>query len=127
MRPRDVNSLAAVSPLFVCQSSKVNQVKVGGPRLFKGRKGIKNVSPVGSSLDLRPKKRSRAHMEKSDLFGLDDLISKGPLPFQKVKPVEIPVADVCNASEEGDSLDLNRRASSSHGQPAYWSMKWRQL
>ncbi|KAF5815681.1 hypothetical protein HanXRQr2_Chr03g0125771 [Helianthus annuus] len=123
----DVNSSAAVSPMFVCQSSKANQIKVGGPRLFKSRKGKKSVSPVGSSLELRPKKRSRAHMEKRDLFGLDDLISKGPYPFQKVTPVEVPFADVCTASDGGASLDLNRRASCSHGQPAYWSMKWRLL
>ncbi|MFS7994779.1 hypothetical protein Hanom_Chr12g01110111 [Helianthus anomalus] len=113
----EVNSLAAVSPLFVCQRSKVNQEKVGGPRFFKGRKGLRNVSPVGSPPVLRPKKRSRAHLEKSDIFGLDELINKGPYPFQNVKTVEVHVTDDYNVPEGGDSLDLNRRASSSQGQP----------
>ncbi|KAM0055051.1 hypothetical protein Hdeb2414_s0006g00201631 [Helianthus debilis subsp. tardiflorus] len=123
----EVNSSAAVSLMFVCQNSKVNRVKVGGPRICKSRKGKKSVSPVGSPLELRPKKRSRAHMEKNDLFGLDDLISKGPYPFQNATHVEVPFVDICTASEGGASLDLNKGVSCSQGQPSDWSMKWQLL
>ncbi|KAJ0607904.1 hypothetical protein HanPSC8_Chr03g0105471 [Helianthus annuus] len=84
----DFNSSAAVSPKFVSLGSKVNQSKDGGPRFFKRNKGKKCLSHVGSSLEHRPKKRSRVHMEKSELFGLDDLICKGPYSFQKEPPME---------------------------------------
>ncbi|MFS8000841.1 hypothetical protein Hanom_Chr13g01183291 [Helianthus anomalus] len=111
----EFNSSAAVSPRFVSHGTKVNQSKDGGPKYFKRSKGKKSLSPMGSYLEHRPKKRPRAQVEKSELFGLDDLISKGPYSFQDKPPMEVAFVDVSAASEEGVSLDLNRRASCSQG------------
>ncbi|MFS7996258.1 hypothetical protein Hanom_Chr12g01127841 [Helianthus anomalus] len=111
-------SQATLSPRSACHFSKEFFKKDGGPRTFKRYKGRKSFSPVGSSLDPRPKKRQRAQVDKEALFGMDDLIGNGPYSFQNKSNAEVRSGEDRSAMEVGGSLDLNRRASSSLDQPA---------
>ncbi|MFS7948958.1 hypothetical protein Hanom_Chr06g00565921 [Helianthus anomalus] len=57
-------------------------IKKGGASSFKRRKGKGGSVIMGFPVESRPKKRVKAQLEKEDLFGLDELIQKGPFSFQ---------------------------------------------
>ncbi|MFS8024474.1 hypothetical protein Hanom_Chr16g01463691 [Helianthus anomalus] len=87
-----------------------------GAKVIKRRKEKSASYSMGSPKEVRPKKRLIAQLEKEELFGMDDLFSKGPFPFQNLME---PREDTVGVSANGDfdaSLDLNRMASLSVGQ-----------
>ncbi|MFS8002033.1 hypothetical protein Hanom_Chr13g01197351 [Helianthus anomalus] len=98
----------------VSGNNNQNNLKDGGPNTFKRRKGKNGSVLVGSPLDSRPKKRVRAQMEKEDLFGMDELVQNGPYPFQNRSAMEIQESGKKEFVDLDASLDLNRRAASSH-------------
>ncbi|MFS7908810.1 hypothetical protein Hanom_Chr01g00087441 [Helianthus anomalus] len=78
------------------------------------RKGKGGSVSLGSPVESRPKKRVRAQLEKDDLFGLDDLIQKGPFPFQNNVAVnDQGIGQKANDVDLKASLDLNMRNDSS--------------
>ncbi|KAJ0436824.1 hypothetical protein HanHA300_Chr16g0595011 [Helianthus annuus] len=86
-------------------------INSSGAKVFKRRKGKSVQSSLGSPNDIRPKKRLSAQLEKEDLFGLDDLISKGPFHCQNTVEHREDADGMSATGEINASLDLNRRAS----------------
>ncbi|KAF5817421.1 hypothetical protein HanXRQr2_Chr02g0052801 [Helianthus annuus] len=99
--------------------NKVINCKKGGARSFKTRKGKSGPASMGSPMESKPKKRVRAQVEKEDLFGLDELIQKGPFSFQNI--VDLNGTGIGQTGIDGDleaSLDLNRSSNSQPGHQA---------
>ncbi|KAM0062721.1 putative RNA-binding domain superfamily [Helianthus debilis subsp. tardiflorus] len=93
--------------------NKVINCKKGGTRSFNRRKAKCGPASMGSPVESRPKKRARAQVEKDDLFGLDELIQKGPFSFQN--NVNLNDTGIGQTGIDGDleaSLDLNRSSNS---------------
>ncbi|KAJ0666835.1 hypothetical protein HanPI659440_Chr17g0671131 [Helianthus annuus] len=92
----------------------------GRPRRFKRRKGKTHPKQVGSPVDIRPLKRLTAQVEEEDIFGLEEILNKGPFEFQVPRPVCTgsgeQFAKVGEVGSGSQSLDLNRRASECSGQ-----------